>query len=1074
MNVYGYLMAPKAAYPAQIADVLNADLHQLAISSMRTEEALYLLGDEYDYVEDAYMQWRFTGGQKWFEIAEEGGVPALRKAYQDYLTDAEVITIDLGWNNFGVYAFNNIKTILADGNYWKAPDWNATKNVISEEDYKEVRDSVMAALKKNMGSDNGALQDKMGLMLDVLTYATLGAIGHFDSIVEWIYEHNPDAQIVVINIQNLADDLVVEFEGQKLNLGDLYGELIDLVNLYRASESPYADKYAFADAGDVETFLDEIVAWDGDPTTLGKNMVDCFDMYDDNLYIRSIVEYLMVGQALSGLFQGFRETCVAYGLGTVDENGVYAGPFGNDDKFVYEFALTGEPEELLSLNLGALDLNNPAGADADVEAYGQALSKHLKNLRGDAANVAAYDYIFKDLLANLESQEAALLAHVEGLPEENYPTEVVDGLAQLNEAITTIVPNAKEEFAKKLQGVYETYHNTLNYAYDVIATYVQYVAKINNMTVDADSLGGFNAASAGALRGVFNDVIKGSMAKFYYELDKNGVEETGYPEVPEYVLDESQFEDPALRAILVLAVRYELGNSFFAHPNETGHDQITAAVLEALIESDADDFTEKKMGLYMGLLAEKYPNLYAMLMGENNLEDVDDLSIIVQMLKMSGSDLVTGKNLDALEAQIRAELRAFQAARTEEQAAEAEAACYRLYKKLIALATATTATEYEVTEDSYYVSLGDSTITGYGLTGYIDNMQNGVGQVVADSAHVVLAQSLYGDEWKNHFGNFCQGSLRADDLLLFLGGEVELDDYYYAEIEPNLMEGTLEATQAKFIENVEKADLISVAIGGGNFLTFAGKYMNRVLGNTEGAPYKLDWERIGVDSTAASMAELQDVLDLLVPVIDALGLLDQYLPEGVEIENPAKFARALAEGLLYGYASYNYYYTQVLERIKEINPDAQLLILGMFNPVDDWTMTTTIDGEKVTLDIGGAVSNLMEVANLQTLAFALQSDNTSYVDVSEAETILEAENPGKELGFNDYYDSSFKSNGKAVHASVGGHKYIAEQMLDALSGQNIDEEVEAILEEALYIITEYYDEAYAYFWTARSKVLNTN
>ena len=56
MNVYGYLMAPKAAYPAQIADVLNADLHQLAISSMRTEEALYLLGDEYDYVEDAYMQ----------------------------------------------------------------------------------------------------------------------------------------------------------------------------------------------------------------------------------------------------------------------------------------------------------------------------------------------------------------------------------------------------------------------------------------------------------------------------------------------------------------------------------------------------------------------------------------------------------------------------------------------------------------------------------------------------------------------------------------------------------------------------------------------------------------------------------------------------------------------------------------------------------------------------------------------------------------------------------------------------------------------------------------------------------
>ena len=74
----------------------------------------------------------------------------------------------------------------------------------------------------------------------------------------------------------------------------------------------------------------------------------------------------------------------------------------------------------------------------------------------------------------------------------------------------------------------------------------------------------------------------GAMNKFYYELDKNGVQSTGAPEVPEYELDESKFENPALRAILVLAVRYELGSSFFAHPNVEGNKQIATAVLETL------------------------------------------------------------------------------------------------------------------------------------------------------------------------------------------------------------------------------------------------------------------------------------------------------------------------------------------------------------------------------------------------------------------------------------------------------------------------------------------------------------
>jgi hypothetical protein len=79
--------------------------------------------------------------------------------------------------------------------------------------------------------------------------------------MDQVYKLNPDAEVVVINIQNLADDLIININGLEFPLGDFYGELIESVDLYRATRSPYADKYSFAyagDDGDVDTFLDEI------------------------------------------------------------------------------------------------------------------------------------------------------------------------------------------------------------------------------------------------------------------------------------------------------------------------------------------------------------------------------------------------------------------------------------------------------------------------------------------------------------------------------------------------------------------------------------------------------------------------------------------------------------------------------------------------------------------------------------------------------------------------------------------------------------------------------------------------
>ena len=622
MNVYGYHRAPEAAYPAQVAAELKAwtgkevELAQLAISSMRVEEVRYLLDDT--MVPDEYMKWRFTGGQAWFEIAEPGGVNVLKKAYRDALSEADYITVDLGWNNFGVFAFNNIKTILAEGRYWNDPEFSYYEDKITEEEYKAIRNMVLEKLYENMSGTDDSLKGKLGLMADVLTTATLGACYNYDIVMEKIYELNPNVTVAVINIQNLADDLVVEFEGTELALGDLYGELIDLVNLYRASVSPYADKIVYVDAGDVTTFLDELVAWNGDPTTLTGDMKDCFDMYDDNMFVRSIVEYMMVGQALSGLFDGFRTMAAGYGLEV----------FKNDSEYTYEFVLTRTPEALLSLDLAALDFNNPGGPDADVELYGAAVAKHLKNLRSDEPNVAAYDYVFENLSKGVQAQIAGVNKEelqatkpqledaIKQMEEASLPEEEIapwrTQLAQVNqgllafEAVETIIPAAKAEFEAKFKAVHKTYHNTLNYAYDVVATIFREAGKNNNLAIAASSLKGYGSVSDTLMGAVVNSFINGAMNKFYFELQENGVQETGVTEDPALMVDDVlalMKNNPAVAAISVLAVRYDLGNSFFAHPNTKGHDEITDAVMNALKNgSNADSFTEMKTKMYINEL----------------------------------------------------------------------------------------------------------------------------------------------------------------------------------------------------------------------------------------------------------------------------------------------------------------------------------------------------------------------------------------------------------------------------------------------------------------------------------------
>ena len=134
-NRYGYKMDVPGSYPVLIKDKLsdtyNVTLSQMAISSMRAEELRFIFDDSYNG--DGYTDYWFHDingdGQslnyfrnaalyEWQKRAEAGIsgydhtpsedelLATLIETYKTSVANADLITIDVGMNNFGTYLGN--------------------------------------------------------------------------------------------------------------------------------------------------------------------------------------------------------------------------------------------------------------------------------------------------------------------------------------------------------------------------------------------------------------------------------------------------------------------------------------------------------------------------------------------------------------------------------------------------------------------------------------------------------------------------------------------------------------------------------------------------------------------------------------------------------------------------------------------------------------------------------------------------------------------------------------------------------------------------------------------------------
>ena len=137
-----------------------------------------------------------------------------------------------------------------------------------------------------------------------------------------------------------------------------------------------------------------------------------------------------------------------------------------------------------------------------------------------------------------------------------------------------------------------------------------------------------------------------------------------------------------------------------------------------------------------------------------------------------------------------------------------------------------------------------------------------------------------------------------------------------------------------------------------------------------------------------------------------------------------------AESYVYSFVSFNKLYGETVLTIKQINPNAELILLGHYNAFDNLTFSIG----SITVELGDAYDYVIDATTTNSFVYALLFDNVTYVDIYDAETAYDAYvNAGMMSADAMEFLMAYVSNTALTSPSVAGNYYIYEQILKALS-----------------------------------------
>lgn len=170
------------------------------------------------------------------------------------------------------------------------------------------------------------------------------------------------------------------------------------------------------------------------------------------------------------------------------------------------------------------------------------------------------------------------------------------------------------------------------------------------------------------------------------------------------------------------------------------------------------------------------------------------------------------------------------------------------------------------------------------------------------------------------------------------------------------------------------------------------------------------------------------VEDEYVPYIEQLvAEIQAELVESVGDETKAVYATTLANAMAFSAVQYAVELPMLAAAVHEINPEAVIVIVGMYNPLKD---ATVVIGD-ASFDISDYIDYLVEAVAVHGMAYSLISGNSIYVDARDVNTA----SAGATLDLGDYQTlvALLTSQLAAMYPSATGDEYIAQQIADALN-----------------------------------------
>ena len=310
---------------------------------------------------------------------------------------------------------------------------------------------------------------------------------------------------------------------------------------------------------------------------------------------------------------------------------------------------------------------------------------------------------------------------------------------------------------------------------------------------------------------------------------------------------------------------------------------------------------------------------------------------------------------------------------------------------------------FAVSEKKYgvYTAIGDSIPAGYGLDGFdTKSHECWNGGIIADSYPVLLADELDTDV----YNPMSRPGFRTVELRALLDDTYSGDEYTTDMLLPTLQISAQEfsAYGAELTEAIKSSDLITLELGSNDIFTYAVMSMEAYIAKQQ-----------GVDKT--ELSEARSYMSNFETLDKAFSKL---MDMAKKLNVTAGAVSLFTADMMKGYVNFKINLPKCVKAIYALNPDVELLVVGMYNPFRDVKLT-----DQSLLKIGSAADQFVGLMNVYMKTLCPYAYKYTYVDVTDAQvyqfsSVVSGEIPNELL--------------KNVHPTVAGHRYIADQIIAAL------------------------------------------